>query len=148
MFVVAEVALSVILLVAAGLLLRSFQALQQVDLGFTTERVLAAYTQYPVGSDEDRRNRITFYADLLDRLRGTPGVSSAAGAAFLPMEKSPGRRETISSRADPDLRVNRASGRKLRFKRSHLISSRPWRFLFAPVGTSSAPIRWNGRRWP
>ena len=89
MFVVAEVALSVILLVAAGLLLRSFQALQQVDLGFTTERVLAAYTQYPVGSDEDRRNRITFYADLLDRLRGTPGVSSAAGAAFLPMGKEP-----------------------------------------------------------
>ncbi len=89
MFVVAEVALSVILLVAAGLLLRSFQALQQVDLGFTTERVLAAYTQYPVGSDEDRRNRITFYADLLDRLRATPGVSSAAGAAFLPMGKEP-----------------------------------------------------------
>jgi putative ABC transport system permease protein len=89
MFVVAEVALSVILLVAAGLLLRSFQALQQVDLGFTTERVLAAYTQYPVGSDEDRRNRITFYADFLDRLRATPGVSSAAGAAFLPMGKEP-----------------------------------------------------------
>jgi putative ABC transport system permease protein len=89
MFVVAEVALSVILLVAAGLLLRSFQALQQVDLGFTTERVLAAYTQYPVGSDEDRRNRITFYSDFLDRLRATPGVSSAAGAAFLPMGKEP-----------------------------------------------------------
>jgi predicted permease len=86
-FVVAEVALSVILLVAAGLLLRSFQALQQVDLGFTTERVLAAYTQYPVGSDEERRNRTTFYADFLDRLRSTPGVSSAAGAAFLPMGK-------------------------------------------------------------
>jgi predicted permease len=89
MFVVAEVALSVILLVGAGLLLRSFQALQQVDIGFTTERVLAAYTQYPVGSDEDRRNRITFYADFLDRLRATPGVSSAAGAAFLPMGKEP-----------------------------------------------------------
>ncbi|HKQ78407.1 MAG TPA: ABC transporter permease, partial [Blastocatellia bacterium] len=89
MFVVAEVALSVILLVAAGLLLRSFQALQRVDLGFTTERVLVAYTQYAVGSDEDRRNRTTFYADFLDRLRATPGVSSAAGVAFLPMGKEP-----------------------------------------------------------
>jgi predicted permease len=87
MFVVAEVALSVILLVAAGLLLRSFQALQRVDLGFTTERVLAAYTQYAAVSGEDRRNRTTFYADFLDRLRATPGVSSAAGAAFLPMGK-------------------------------------------------------------
>lgn len=87
MFVVAEVALSVILLAAAGLLLRSFQALQQVDLGFTTQRVLVAYTQYAALSDEDRRNRTTFYADFLDRLRAAPGVSSAAGAAFLPMGK-------------------------------------------------------------
>jgi putative ABC transport system permease protein len=89
LLVVAEVALSVILLAAAGLLLRSFQALQQVDLGFATERVLVAYTQYAVGSDEDRRNRTTFYAEFLDRLRATPGVSSAAGAAFLPMGKEP-----------------------------------------------------------
>src|SRR5690606_9950884 len=41
-FVVIEVALSVVLLATAGLLLRSFHALQQVDLGFTTERVLVA----------------------------------------------------------------------------------------------------------
>jgi putative ABC transport system permease protein len=83
--VVAEVALSVILLVAAGLLLRSFQVLQQVDLGFTTERVLVAYTQYPTSNEEDRRNRTRFYADLLERLRAVPGVSAAAGVSFLPM---------------------------------------------------------------
>ena len=50
--VVAEVALSVILLAAAGLLLRSFQALQHVDLGFTTDRVLVAYTEYAVNDDD------------------------------------------------------------------------------------------------
>ena len=50
--VVTEVALSVILLVAAGLLLRSFQALQHVDLGFTTNRVLVAYTDYAVNDDD------------------------------------------------------------------------------------------------
>lgn len=83
--VVAEVALSVVLLSAAGLLLRSFQQLQQVDLGFTTERVLVAYTQYAVNNAEDRRNRPRFYADLLERLRAEPGVSAAAGVAFLPM---------------------------------------------------------------
>jgi len=83
--VVAEVALSVILLSAAGLLLRSFQLLQHVDLGFTTERVLVAYTQYAVNNAEDRRNRPRFYADLLERLRAVPGVSAAAGVAFLPM---------------------------------------------------------------
>jgi len=83
--VVAEVALSVILLSAAGLLLRSFQLLQQVDLGFATERVLVAYTQYVSNNAEDRRNRTRFYAGLLERLRGVPGVSAAAGVAFLPM---------------------------------------------------------------
>jgi putative ABC transport system permease protein len=83
--VVAEVALSVVLLVAAGLLLRSFQALQQVDLGFTTERVLVAYTQYATTSDEDRLKRTRFYGDVVERLRAVPGVSAAAGVAFLPM---------------------------------------------------------------
>jgi putative ABC transport system permease protein len=60
-----------------------------LDLGFTTERVLVAYTQYAAISDEGRRNRAAFYADFLDRLRATPGVSSAAGAALLPMGKEP-----------------------------------------------------------
>ena len=50
--VVTEVALSVILLAAAGLLVRSFQALQHVDLGFTTDRVLVAYTEYAVNNDD------------------------------------------------------------------------------------------------
>lgn len=83
--VVAEVALSVVLLATAGLLLRSFQELQQVELGFTTERMMVAYTQYPANSEEDVRNRTTFYADLVERLRAEPGVTGAAGAAFLPM---------------------------------------------------------------
>jgi predicted permease len=83
--VVAEVALSVILLVAAGLLLRSFQVLQQEHLGFTTERVLVAYTQVPASNAEDRRKRTLFYLDLLDRMRAVPGVSAAAGVSLLPM---------------------------------------------------------------
>jgi putative ABC transport system permease protein len=87
--VVTEVALSVILLVAAGLLLRSFQELRQVDLGFTVERVLVAYTQYPASNEEDRRNRTRFYTDLVERLSAVPGVSGAAGVAFLPMGREP-----------------------------------------------------------
>ena len=88
--VVIEVALSVILLAAAGLLLRSFQALQHVDLGFTTDRVLVAYTDYAVRRrEEDIRIRSAFYTDLLDRLRAVPGVSAAAGVAYLPMGREP-----------------------------------------------------------
>jgi predicted permease len=87
--VVMEVGLSVMLLVAAGLLFRSFRLLQGVDLGFTTERVLVAYTQYVASNAEDRRARSAFYADVLDRLSAVPGVSAAAGVAFLPMGREP-----------------------------------------------------------
>ena len=72
--VVAEVALSVILLATAGLLVRSFLALQQVDLGFTTDCVLVACTEYAVGTTSPRtsRTRSRFYAEPLDRLRNVP----------------------------------------------------------------------------
>ena len=88
--VVAEVALSVVLLAAAGLLLRSFQALQDQDLGFMTERVLVANTEYLVGEDgAGIPARIRFYQDVLDRLRAVPGVKAAAGAAYLGMGREP-----------------------------------------------------------
>ncbi len=89
--VVAEVALSVVLLIAAGLLLRSFQTLQHVDLGFTKSRVLVAYTEYAVrdGVAEDLRTRSRFYADVLARLRVVPGVRAASGVAFLGMGREP-----------------------------------------------------------
>ena len=91
MLVVGEVALSVVLLVTAGLLLRSFLLLQQVDLGYTTDRVVFAYMQYAVNEDDlerqrrEIRERTAFYVELLERLRGVPGVSAVAGITFLPM---------------------------------------------------------------
>jgi predicted permease len=102
--VVAEVALSVILLAAAGLLLRSFLTLQHVDLGFTTERVLVAYTEYEVGEDPaDITVRSRFFADVLDRLRAVPGVSAASGVAFLGMglEPRPPRDYFVEGRPEP-----------------------------------------------
>jgi predicted permease len=81
--VVAEVALSVILLAAAGLLLRSFLTLQHQDLGFTTDRVLVAFTEHPV------KDRIRFFSDVLDRLRAVPGVRAASGVALLGMGVEP-----------------------------------------------------------
>ena len=89
--VVAEVVFSVILLTTAGLLVRSLLALQHVDLGFTTDRVLVAYTEYAVrdGITEDLRTRSRFYADVLDRLRAVPGVRAASGVAYLGMGREP-----------------------------------------------------------
>lgn len=89
--VVAEIALSLMLLVTAGLLLRSYQALQDVDLGFSKDRVLVADTVYPVRDDvrEDIWMRSRFYTDVLDRLREVPGVSAASGVAYLGMGREP-----------------------------------------------------------
>ena len=88
--VVIEIALSFTLLASAGLLVRSLLALQHVDLGFTTERVLVAYTEYAVTDDRASiRTRSRVYADLLDRLRALPGVSAASGVAYLGMGREP-----------------------------------------------------------
>ena len=76
---VAQIAMSVALLVAAGLVLRSFLALRQVDLGFTPDRVLSLTVQ--PGSGEQRPPNV-WMRDLLARVRALPGVE-AAGAVYL-----------------------------------------------------------------
>ena len=83
--VVTEVALSIMLLAGAGLLLRSFQKLHEENLGFTTERVVTAYTQYALGEGRTRPIRTAFYRDLLERVRALPGVVAASGASVLPL---------------------------------------------------------------
>ena len=80
--VMVEVALSLVLLVASGLLLRSFVRLSQVDLGFTTEQVLVTTTSYPTGGTE----ATGFYRDLLAQLRTLPGIRHAAGVMTMPFD--------------------------------------------------------------
>ena len=77
LLVIAEVALSVVLLVSAGLTIRSFIALQQVDLGFRPERVMTVGLPLPPQhyATWDQRNR--FAQELLERARNLPGVQAA-----------------------------------------------------------------------
>jgi putative ABC transport system permease protein len=77
LLVVVEVALSVVLLVSAAMTIRSFIALQQVDLGFRPERVMTVDLPLPPRrySTWEQRNR--FAQDLLGRVRNIPGVQSA-----------------------------------------------------------------------
>jgi len=81
--VVAEVALSLVLLSGAGLLLRSFVKLQNIDLGYRAEGVLTAGVQLP-GVQYSLAKSTDFFRDALSRVSALPGVSSAAGAACLP----------------------------------------------------------------
>jgi putative ABC transport system permease protein len=82
--VVAEVALSLVLLTGAGLLMRSFVKLQSTDLGFRAEGVLTAGVQLPAARyDLPRADR--FFHESLSRLAVLPGVQHAAGASCLPV---------------------------------------------------------------
>jgi putative ABC transport system permease protein len=83
-FVVAEVALALILLAGAGLLVRSLTRLMNVDPGFNPKNVLTASVQLPHKRYEKDERRAQFYAELLERLRQLPGVHAASANPFLP----------------------------------------------------------------
>jgi putative ABC transport system permease protein len=82
---VAEVALSIVLLVGATLLLRSFARLTNVDPGFHPERALAFRVALPNATYPQPHNRVTFFDDLLARLDALPQVTAAGISQALPM---------------------------------------------------------------
>jgi predicted permease len=82
--VIAQIALGVVLVVGAGLLLKSFWRLHQEELGFQQDHVVAADIPMPsFQSDSAARGR-AFYLAVLERARAIPGVRSAALASVLP----------------------------------------------------------------
>jgi putative ABC transport system permease protein len=93
LLVVAEVALALVLLAGAGLMVRTFIKLRQVDLGFTarsvlTTRVTLPQAKYPTPlTVDDPRDppALNFYDQLLTRVRALPGVRTATAATILPL---------------------------------------------------------------
>jgi predicted permease len=85
---VGEIALSMLLLVGAGLLLRSFAQLLRVDPGFNPRDMLTATLALPDAKYKELPKTRAFYKDLLPRLRSLPGVQSAAAAIPLPYSNS------------------------------------------------------------
>jgi putative ABC transport system permease protein len=83
--VVAETALSVVLLVGAGLLLQSLWALQRVELGFVPEHVLTGRVSLPETGYEEAEKVVAFYQQLLERVRAVPGVKAAGLIRLLPL---------------------------------------------------------------
>ncbi len=83
LLVVAELALTLILMIQAGLLVQTFHALRKVDPGFRPDHVLIYGLALPPAKYGSSEATEAFYRDHLDRLRGLPGVVSA-GAANLP----------------------------------------------------------------
>jgi predicted permease len=82
---VAEVALSMMLVIGAGLLIRSFWALSHVDTGFRPQQILTARISPEESFCNDTSRCLAFYRDLLDRIRSSPGISGAALINTLPL---------------------------------------------------------------
>ncbi len=83
--VVVEVALALVLLVGAGLMIRSFSKLLQVDPGFQARNVVGAQVLLPSTKYRERQNLARFYEDVIERLRRAPGVTNASAVSTLPM---------------------------------------------------------------
>ena len=79
-----EIALALVLLVGAGLLIRTFWELQQVDPGFNRENALAVRIDLPSSKYEEGHQRVTFFGQLVDRLSALPGVKAVGATGSLP----------------------------------------------------------------
>jgi putative ABC transport system permease protein len=85
LLVVAEVALSLLLLVGAGLLMKSFLNLQQADIGFNPDRVLTMRVSLPETRYKENAQTEQFFRALLQRVQALPGVQYASLTRGLPM---------------------------------------------------------------
>jgi putative ABC transport system permease protein len=89
--VTGEIALTVVLLAAAGLLLRSYAHLLDVDPGFRPNHLLVAETDWSPSKYGDAASRKAFYANVLERTRAIPGVTSAGFVTNPPLTFLGGR---------------------------------------------------------
>ena len=83
--VVAEVSLSVILVIGAGLMLRSFHRLVSVDSGFDAGGIVTAAIALPPTEYAEPEKVEAFYSSLIERLRGAAGVTAASAGSTVPL---------------------------------------------------------------
>jgi putative ABC transport system permease protein len=113
LLVVSEVALALVLLVGAGLMIRSFARLLEVNPGFNPDHLLTLQIAVPQSFDAPRR--VAFYQQLFAGLEALPGVEAAGGTTRLPMRgegvttklEIEGRPASIGER--PEVEIRRAS---------------------------------------
>ncbi len=85
LLVVAEVALAVILVVGAGLMIRSLSALGRIDLGFNPQQMLTMRLSIPAARYDSPEKVVDFYRQLSERVRAVPGVEAAGLVRALPL---------------------------------------------------------------
>jgi putative ABC transport system permease protein len=85
LLVATEVALAVVLVIGAGLMIRSLSALGEIDLGFNPDRVLTMRVAISAAKYDSPERVVNFYKELADRVRAVPGVESAGVVRVLPL---------------------------------------------------------------
>jgi len=100
--VVSEVAIALVLLIGAGLMIKSFQRLLKINMGFRTERTLTMRLTLPSTRYKDNNQVISFYRQLLDKIKALPGVESAGSISHLPLSGAYSSGTTAVERADSD----------------------------------------------
>jgi len=85
LLVISEVALSLMLLISAGLMLKSFRRLTEVDPGFISDNVVTAEITLPKSKYSQDQQITRFYQQLLERVASSPGVRSAGIVTCLPL---------------------------------------------------------------
>ena len=85
LLVAAEVALALVLVVAAGLLLKSVWRLQQVDAGFDPAHIVVLQLELPEGRYSESEHRAAFLRSVFERIEGLPGVEAAGAISRVPM---------------------------------------------------------------
>jgi predicted permease len=88
--VVGQVALALMILVGAGLLVRSFQNLRRVDLGFEPANVLTMQVPLPGARYDDAASRRSFFSRFEEEVRALPGVETVGSVSALPMSGADG----------------------------------------------------------
>jgi putative ABC transport system permease protein len=84
--VVTEVALSLILLIGAGLMIQSFNKLQNVDKGFVADNIFTARASLPRVRYDGKEPAWQFFAEFLERVQALPGVNTASMTQIVPLQ--------------------------------------------------------------
>lgn len=103
MLVVSQIALSMILLVGAGLLMRSFANLQNVTLGFNPRNLLMLDITLPESRYPTKQRLAAFFNGVLEQIAALPGVRSAAASSAIPL--SPSNYAPMLPDGQPDLQL-------------------------------------------
>jgi predicted permease len=100
-FVVVQVALSLVLLVSAGLLIRSFDKLLRVNVGFKTEQLLTLEYRLPRAKYKERATQWNFHRQVVEQIQQVPGVKSASLVRGLPFSGNGGFTQIVLPDREP-----------------------------------------------